>query len=56
MDDLDNIPAGMPLLKGQPIVIRGGHAYLATDGETPVAVCTVDCTTNAVGVLEPVKE
>jgi len=56
MNELKTIPAGMPLHRGDAVTIRDGLAYVSADGETPNAVCTVDCTTNAVDVLEPYKD
>ncbi len=56
MDNLDEITAGMPLRKGDPCVIKNGHAYAASEGEDPTCVCKVDCTTNATGVLAPIGE
>lgn len=54
MNDLNNIPAGMPLEKGAPCIVKDGCAYAAAEGEKPTHRCTVDCTTNAKGVLEAI--
>lgn len=56
MEDITSIKSGMPLHKGDKVVIRGGYALVASGDEKPVAVCTVDCSANVSGILDPVEE
>ena len=50
--ELDQIKSGQPLAKGDKVVIREGYCYLPGEGETPTHEVTVDCTTNAAGILK----
>ena len=49
---IEDIKSGQPLAKGDKVVIREGYCYLPGDGETPTHEVTVDCTTNAAGILK----
>lgn len=53
--ELEKIRAGQPLAKGDKVVIRDGYCYLPGEGETPTHEVTVDCTTNAAGILKNVE-
>ena len=53
--ELDQIKSGQPLAKGDKVVIREGYCYLPGEGETPTHEVTVDCTTNAAGILAELK-
>ncbi|MBO7686496.1 MAG: hypothetical protein J6V72_08935 [Kiritimatiellae bacterium] len=50
--EMKDIKAGQPLAKGDKVVIREGYCYLPGEGETPTHEVTVDCTTNAAGILK----
>ena len=46
----------MQVAKGDKVVIRDGYCYLPGEGETPTHEVTVDCTTNAAGILKELND